>query len=80
MQITRSRVSRWGTSIVTALLPNFKADVFKNGITHAFVVEFENVQDREYYVKHDPAHQAFIKSLDGVVEKVQVIDFTHGTF
>ncbi|RMJ24249.1 hypothetical protein PHISP_04885 [Aspergillus sp. HF37] len=52
----------------------------QNGITHAFVVEFENAHDREYYVKNDPVHQAFVQSMDGIIEKVQVIDFTHGTF
>lgn len=52
----------------------------KGGITHAFVVEFANKEDRDYYVQKDPAHQAFIKSLDGIVEKVQVIDFTAGVF
>ncbi|KAN0077857.1 hypothetical protein V8E54_006161 [Elaphomyces granulatus] len=52
----------------------------QNGITHAFVVEFENVEDRDYYVQHDPAHRAFVQSLDGVMKKVQVIDFSNGVF
>ncbi|PCG93332.1 Dimeric alpha-beta barrel [Penicillium occitanis (nom. inval.)] len=52
----------------------------QNGITHAFVVEFANQEDRDYYVQKDPAHQEFIKSLDGVIEKVQVIDFTDRVF
>ncbi|RHZ67972.1 Dabb family protein [Aspergillus thermomutatus] len=52
----------------------------QNGITHVFVVEFENEDDREYYVRTDPAHQAFVRSLDGVVEKAQVVDFTPGVF
>lgn len=48
----------------------------KGGITHAFVMEFANAEDRAYYVSNDPAHQAFMKSLGGIVEKAQVIDFT----
>ena len=48
----------------------------KGGITHAFVMEFANADDRAYYVSKDPAHQTFIKSLGGIVEKAQVIDFT----
>jgi hypothetical protein len=44
------------------------------------VVEFENEADREYYVRKDPAHQAFVKTLDGVIEKAQVVDFTPGVF
>ncbi|RAK95613.1 uncharacterized protein BO80DRAFT_321448, partial [Aspergillus ibericus CBS 121593] len=46
----------------------------QNGITHAFVVQFPTAEDRDYYVKQDPAHQAFVKSLDGIIEKAQVID------
>ncbi|KAJ6102774.1 stress responsive A/B barrel domain protein [Penicillium sp. IBT 16267x] len=52
----------------------------QNGITHAFVVEFENAADRDYYVRNDPVHQAFVQSLNGLIEKAQVIDYTHGTF
>ncbi|KAJ5770240.1 uncharacterized protein N7511_002291 [Penicillium nucicola] len=52
----------------------------QNGITHAFVVEFASAEDRDYYVKQDPAHQAFMKSLGGIIAKAQVIDFTDGDF
>ncbi|KAJ5745945.1 dabb-domain-containing protein [Penicillium odoratum] len=52
----------------------------QDGITHAFVVEFANAADRDYYVKSDPVHQVFVKSLAGLIEKAQVIDYTHGIF
>ncbi|CAG8938043.1 unnamed protein product [Penicillium salamii] len=52
----------------------------QEGITHAFVVHFENAADRDYYVKIDPVHQEFVRSLDGLVERAQVIDFTDGIF
>ncbi|KAH8692298.1 stress responsive A/B barrel domain protein [Talaromyces proteolyticus] len=52
----------------------------QSGITHAFVVEFANKEDRDYYVKNDPAHQEFVQSLDGIIEKAQVIDFTDRVF
>ncbi|KAJ5945686.1 hypothetical protein N7454_002525 [Penicillium verhagenii] len=52
----------------------------QDGITHAFFVEFANSADRDYYVQHDPVHQAFVKSLDGLIEKAQVIDYTPGVF
>lgn len=52
----------------------------KNGITHAFVVEFASAEDRDYYVQKDPVHQDFVRSLDGIVEKAQVIDFTDRVF
>ncbi|KAK2752801.1 hypothetical protein FQN55_005933 [Onygenales sp. PD_40] len=52
----------------------------QDGITHAFVVEFENVEDRDYYVNKDPAHLAFVGGLGDAIQKVQVIDFTNGVF
>ncbi|KAK3987518.1 dabb-domain-containing protein [Cladorrhinum sp. PSN332] len=47
----------------------------QNGITHGFVVEFESVEDRDYYVATDPVHQAFVKSIGDVVTKAIVVDF-----
>ncbi|KAL3482645.1 stress responsive A/B barrel domain-containing protein [Aspergillus germanicus] len=47
-------------------------------ITHAFVVEFATGADRDFYVAQDPVHQEFVKTLDGLVERVQVVDFTPG--
>ncbi|KAJ5881092.1 uncharacterized protein N7473_012145 [Penicillium subrubescens] len=52
----------------------------QNGITHAFVVEFFSAEDRDYYVREDPRHKAFVQSLNGVIEKAQVIDFMNGVF
>jgi hypothetical protein len=52
----------------------------QNGITHVFVSEFENEEDRAYYITKDPAHLAFVQSLAGVVEKAQAVDFTPGVF
>ncbi|KAF4618419.1 hypothetical protein G7Y89_g14884 [Cudoniella acicularis] len=48
------------------------------GITHAFIEEFENEEDRKYYLEKDPAHLAFVKSVGGVVKRAQVVDFTPG--
>ncbi|KAL2839857.1 hypothetical protein BJX68DRAFT_271907 [Aspergillus pseudodeflectus] len=50
----------------------------QGGITHAFVVEFATGADRDFYVAQDPVHKEFVKSLDGLVERAQVIDFTPG--
>ncbi|KAH8736193.1 hypothetical protein BGZ61DRAFT_472546 [Ilyonectria robusta] len=52
----------------------------QNGITHGFVVEFGSADDRDYYVKTDPAHQAFIKSVGGLVDKAIVVDFSDGVY
>ena len=42
------------------------------------MVEFESEGDRDYYVKEDPAHQAFVKGVSEIVEKIHVVDFTPG--
>ncbi|OJJ59623.1 hypothetical protein ASPSYDRAFT_175609 [Aspergillus sydowii CBS 593.65] len=50
----------------------------QGGITHAFVIGFETVADRDYYVASDPVHNEFARSLSGLVERAQVVDFTPG--
>lgn len=52
----------------------------QHGITHAFVVEFTSAADRDYYVREDPTHLAFVQTLKALIEKSQVIDFTNGRF
>jgi hypothetical protein len=52
----------------------------QSGITHAFVSEFDNADDRRYYLEEDPVHLAFAKNVSGIAEKVQVVDFTPGAF
>ena len=39
------------------------------------IVEFASKEHRDYYVNDEPAHKAFVASLEGVVEKAQVLDF-----
>ncbi|KAF2204255.1 hypothetical protein GQ43DRAFT_365022 [Delitschia confertaspora ATCC 74209] len=52
----------------------------QNGMTHAFVLQFENTEDRDYYVDEDPAHAAFKKQAAAILEKSQVIDFKDNVF
>ena len=54
--------------------------IIQNGMSHAFVVEFENVEDRDYYVNDNPVHDEFKKLAGKVLEKAQVVDFTDGIF
>jgi len=51
----------------------------QKGITHAFVVEFDNEKDRDYYAKEDPVHRKFVESLGGMVN-AQVVDIRPGVF
>jgi hypothetical protein len=49
-------------------------------MTHAFILQFRSSEDRDYYVEHDPAHQAFKNAADPVIEKAVVVDFLTGVF
>jgi hypothetical protein len=53
---------------------------YKGGITHAFIVEFDSTEHRDYYVSEDLAHAEFKEKAGKVVERAQVIDFTNGVF
>ncbi|EHY60801.1 hypothetical protein HRR83_000568 [Exophiala dermatitidis] len=52
----------------------------QGGFTHGFVVEFASKQDRDYYVAHDPAHQAFVKKNSPRFEDVRVVDYEKGVY
>ena len=52
----------------------------KGNSTHGFVVEFENEEDRDYYVYKDPAHQEFVKFVGEVANGVKVFDYEPGKF
>jgi len=52
----------------------------QGGLTHGFVVEFASAEDRDYYCFKDPAHLAFIKTLDGKVDGGRVVDYEPGVF
>jgi hypothetical protein len=49
-------------------------------LTHGFVSTFNSAEDRDYYVKTDPAHQAFIAKIKDLLEKAVVVDFENGVF
>ncbi len=38
------------------------------------------MEDRDFYVNHDPAHAAFVADNSPLLLKAQVIDFTPGEF
>jgi hypothetical protein len=57
-----------------------KSNQKKGGLTHGFVVYFESVEDRDYYVKKDPAHLKFVESIGDIMAGARVIDFEPGVF
>ncbi|KAF2096717.1 hypothetical protein NA57DRAFT_78313 [Rhizodiscina lignyota] len=52
----------------------------QGGFTHGFVAQFENEEDRAYYLNEDPAHLEFVKSLGPIILNVRVVDFEPGVF
>ncbi|KAI1385368.1 dabb-domain-containing protein [Hypoxylon trugodes] len=52
----------------------------QNGMTHAFITQFDNEEDRKYYAEKDPAHFEYIASVKDLLEKIQVVDFTPDVF
>ena len=54
--------------------------VYQNGLTHIFIHEFNNTEDRDYYVRTDPAHLLFSQRAKSLIDKVQVVDFAAGAW
>ncbi|KAL4756132.1 uncharacterized protein BDW70DRAFT_154432 [Aspergillus foveolatus] len=50
----------------------------KDNSPETFIVEFAVDTDRGFYIAQDSVHQEFVRSLDGLVETAQVVDFTPG--
>jgi hypothetical protein len=47
-------------------------------MSHVLIIRFNSNEDRDFYVKEDPAHQAFKDAAAAVVKKAQVVDFQEG--
>ena len=52
--------------------------MWQGAFSHAFISEFDNEEDRRYYLKEDPAHLDFMRRAGEVVENVRVVDFVDG--
>ena len=69
-QIDLIRDYEWGTKM--------SPEGIAQGFTHCFLLTFASAADRDAYLVH-PAHQAFVASLQPVLEKALVIDYwVHG--
>ena len=54
---------------------NDSPENFHQDFTHCYLVTFDSEEDRDSIYSPHPAHQAFVKSLDGHLEKVFVVDY-----
>ncbi|KAL4756990.1 Dabb family protein [Aspergillus foveolatus] len=50
------------------------------GFTHVYVTQFDNKEDRDYYLKEDAAHAEFGKIVGPLFKSAQVNDFVPGEF
>ncbi|KAK4870165.1 hypothetical protein LT330_005219 [Penicillium expansum] len=50
------------------------------GFTHVYVTQFDNEEDRDYYLRKDAAHAEFGKIVGPLFESAQVNDFVPGAF
>ncbi|KAI7318512.1 hypothetical protein KC315_g10034 [Hortaea werneckii] len=51
---------------------------FSKGMTHAFVLEFANQGDLDYYLLHDPVHREFSRNAGPLIEDSLVVDIRDG--
>jgi hypothetical protein len=47
---------------------------------YGFVMEFESLEDRDYYVNEDPAHLEFKESVKKFEVKIGCLDYSPGVF
>lgn len=65
-QISEIKDYEWGV--------NNSPEGLNKGLTHCFFVTFHSEEGRAAYLPH-PAHEAFVKLLDGVLDDVTVLDY-----
>lgn len=66
-QIKQIKGFKWGT--------NNSPENLNKGLTHAFILTFDNEKDRDAYLPH-PAHKAFGGIVGPWLADVTVVDFT----
>ena len=54
---------------------NESPENLNDGFTHVFTMTFSGREAFENSYLHEPAHRAFVKGLDGLLEKALVVDF-----
>jgi Stress responsive A/B Barrel Domain len=52
---------------------NHSWEPYSKGITHAFILEFANADDRDYYLLKDPVHHAFSAKATPLIEDSVVV-------
>ncbi|KAI1187683.1 hypothetical protein F5B17DRAFT_398859 [Nemania serpens] len=48
------------------------------GFTHGYICEFDNEEDRTYYLEADPAHIEWVQYVKPFIADALVVDFVNG--
>lgn len=67
-KISQIKDLKWGT--------NNSPENHAHGLTHAFILTFDNEKDRDAYLPH-PAHKAFGGIVGPWIDELTVVDFTN---
>ena len=67
-KISQIKGFQWGT--------NNSPETHAHGLTHAFILTFDSVKDRDAYLPH-PAHGEFGKIVGPWIDQLTVVDFTN---
>lgn len=79
-QEARTTVQRVHRSVDGLRISIQGIDAVQGGFTHGFVVEFNSIDDRNFYVSSDHVHQSFVKKNGSKFEDVRVIDYEKGVY
>ncbi|KFY59675.1 hypothetical protein V496_05580 [Pseudogymnoascus sp. VKM F-4515 (FW-2607)] len=50
------------------------------GLTHGYILEFKDDEDRDYFLDKDPSHKAFVDAISQESDDYLVLDFTPGVY
>lgn len=76
----RSLSAKTGLPLIKSLKAgkNRSWEPYSKGMTHGFVLEFENQDDLDYYLTQEPVHREFSKAAGPLIEDSLVIDIRDG--
>lgn len=49
-------------------------------MSHGYILEFKDEEDRQYFLDKDPSHQAFVEAISKESDDYLVLDFTPDLF
>ncbi|KAK6540580.1 hypothetical protein TWF694_009370 [Orbilia ellipsospora] len=59
---------------------NNSPETNEKGMTHGFILEFKNEDDRNYFLQEDPSHKKFVEAIIPQNSDFLVLDFTEEVY